>query len=133
MLVRLLALVALGLVVFGLVSAFKRMAHQREQRRQTYRPDPPPQQTAERGRQPSGKSQQRPDAVDVAVLSKADAAKRRDGLTGELINPAERVYQCTNCQTLYHETSVQALVGDMGGRCMQCQSTERVLVVFSEP
>ncbi|MBV8189082.1 MAG: hypothetical protein JO339_17705 [Alphaproteobacteria bacterium] len=46
-----------------------------------------------------------------------------DGLTGEPLDPRQRLWRCTRCRTCYHEASRAALQAENLGRCLSCTAT----------
>jgi hypothetical protein len=138
MLPRIIGLIVLVVAIFSVASAIKRLQSRAEQRRKnTYRPREDSAQSrdaaAAKSNQTTASRNTVRDATEVALVSRREAQKLRDALTGLPIDTQQRVWQCSHCQSLYHETSVQALQQDSGGKCIQCQSTDRNLVAFSEP
>ena len=67
----------------------------------------------------------------ISSMPLSRARSLRDALTGAPINTEQSVWQCSECQTLYNEASIQALLNDNHGRCIQCNHTQRCLVVFT--
>ena len=77
----------------------------------------------------SGTDDSQKEIISSMPLSRAQSL--RDALTGAPINTQQSVWQCAQCQTLYNNMSIQALLNDNHGRCIQCNHTERCLVVFT--
>jgi hypothetical protein len=46
-----------------------------------------------------------------------------DGLTGEPLDPRQRLWRCTHCRTCYHEASRAALQTENLGRCLSCRGS----------
>jgi hypothetical protein len=134
---RIIAIVVIAFVGLSLFSAYKRAQRAREQRRNTFRPQKPAEKPTEKSadnaapkRAQSGSS----DETMVSLISRSDAKYLRDALTGKPIleNGQERVWQCAKCQSLYFQSSIDALTRDAAGQCVQCQSTDRHLTVFTD-
>jgi hypothetical protein len=113
-------LIAVGaLVVFNWLKRQSQRPHHKD----TFRPE------ANGGTRPqdTDSNNQRP---VMSLVGKRKAAQTRDALTGAPIDIEATVWQCQNCQSLYHHDSVQALVRDNQGQCTQCKATHRQQVVF---
>lgn len=132
MLPRLIAVLVLIFAVIGIASAFKRAQRQKElskkREKQTFRPQAAPTSDDKPSPKPHNGS-----STDVVMMSKTEAKKRRDALTGNPIDPAARVWQCDQCESMYQEASAQAIERDSGGHCLQCGHTHRSLVAFTDP
>ncbi len=126
---RLIALVLLVVAVLGIASIVKRAQRSSEQRKDTFRPEKPESTTSDS----SGKSFKKPDddAV-ISMITKAEAKNLRDALTGAPIDITKKTWQCNRCQSLYHEDSVQALQHEHDGKCIQCGSTGKHAVSFTD-
>jgi NAD-dependent SIR2 family protein deacetylase len=123
---RIIGLILLGLGVFALTTWLKRQ-NQRPHHKDTFRPNDNNQDRANHQTRANGKERE-----TMSLVSKRQAAQMRDALTGSPINLEAKIWQCQNCQSLYHDDSVQALQRDNDGKCTQCQSTQRQQVVFIE-
>ncbi len=123
---RIIGLVLLGLGAFVLISWLKRQ-NQRPHHKDTFRPNDNNQDRSNSNAR-SGSNEREV----MSLVSRRQAAQMRDALTGAPINLDGKVWQCQNCQSLYHDDSVQALQRDNDGKCTQCQSTQRQQVVFIE-
>lgn len=72
------------------------------------------------------------DANTISSMPLSRAKSLRDALTGAPIDTQQSIWQCTQCQTLYNNTSIEALLHDNDSRCIQCNHTQRCLVVFTK-
>ena len=48
----------------------------------------------------------------------------RDAFTGELLDPAQGLFQCAKCLVYYQRTSMAVLKSENGGRCVSCLDTK---------
>ncbi len=117
----------LGIILFVigavvLANWLKRQGR-RPHHKDTFRPDD---SRSRAGQNPEDRSQRNV----MSLVSKRKAAQMRDALTGAAINIDATVWQCQNCQSLYHDDSVKALERDNAGQCTQCKTTRRQQVVF---
>jgi Tfp pilus assembly protein PilV len=135
---RLIAFIVLIVAVLGIASIVKRAKRSAEQRKDTYRPSNNGQsgdsKTANNQPQDStGKSFKKPaDDSVVSMISKTEAKSLRDALTGGPIDINKKTWQCSRCQSLYHDDSMQALQHEHQGKCIQCGSTGKHAVTFTD-
>lgn len=121
---RLLMMIALFVGAFAVINIISRINR------------PPRPKDTWRSHSGSSNTSSKPDRTsdDVETISSmplSRARSLRDALTGAPIDPQNKVWQCTQCQTVYNDVSIQALVKDNQGRCVQCNHSERCLVVFT--
>jgi hypothetical protein len=120
-------LIVSGMIVYTI---HRRREKQRNIPRPTY-----PQPTATRGRS-SRETRLKPTKTRIQFsevstrigsdLSKTDLTGLNDAFTGEPLNAALGLYQCSNCRVYYHESSVSFLRDENYGRCAACSSTDIV-------
>jgi hypothetical protein len=55
-------------------------------------------------------------------------ARSRDALSGAVLDPAQEIFRCADCQSYYTVASVRALADENGARCISCGGLERVPV-----
>jgi Tfp pilus assembly protein PilV len=127
---RLIALIVLIVAVLGIASIVKRAKRSAEQRKDTYRPS---NNGSNQSQDASGKSFKKPDDDSVvSMISKTEAKSLRDALTGGPIDISKKTWQCSRCQSLYHDESIQALQHEHQGKCIQCGSTGKHAVTFTD-
>ena len=125
---RLLAMLAMFIGAFAVLSVISKIARP-PRPKDTWRNDG----TTNRSRANPGAddADTDTDTETISSMPLSRAQSLRDALTGSPIDTLQSVWQCTQCQTLYNNTSIQALVNDNHGRCVQCNHTQRCLVVFT--
>jgi hypothetical protein len=121
---RIVGLILLVVGVLAISSWLKRQG-QRPHHKDTFRP-------SDSGRRDGASAQAGNEREVMSLVSRRKAAQMRDALTGSPIDLEGKIWQCQNCQSLYHDDSVRALAQDNNGQCTQCQSTHRQQVVFIE-
>ena len=129
---RLLAMLAMFIGAFVVLSVISKIARP-PRPKDTWRNDGSSARSSARSSAHPG-ANSRADQADTETISSmpfSRAQSLRDALTGIAIDTEQSVWQCTQCQTLYNNTSIQALVKDNHGRCVQCNHTQRCLVVFT--
>jgi hypothetical protein len=135
---RLIALVVLIVAILGIASVVKRAKRSAEQRKDTYRPTDSGQAgNGSQSHDGAGKSSKngfkKPDDESiVSMISKAEAKNLRDALTGGPIDINKKTWQCSRCQSLYHDESIKALQHEHEGKCIQCGSTGKQPVTFTD-
>jgi Tfp pilus assembly protein PilV len=135
---RLIALVVLIVAFLGIAAIVKRAKRSAEQRKDTYRPSTNGQSgdsktNSNSSQDASGKSFKKPDDDSVvSMISKTEAKSLRDALTGGPIDINKKTWQCSRCQSLYHDESIEALQHEHQGKCIQCGSTGKHAVTFTD-
>lgn len=120
---RLIALLLVVLAGIGLASLVARQSRPSGDKgpRNTYRP--------RATSHPEGSAS----GDEIFMMSRRDAAGLRDPLTGSVINTGARVWHCARCQSLYNDSSKDALAADNQGACVQCRSRQLSPVSFTDP
>ncbi len=126
---RLIAMLVFGLAALGLMAWFKSQGQNNDRSRKTYRPRGAS-SAQNNANDSSFKARKTDDITDVVAMSADSVQNIRDGLTGMSINTQTRVWQCSQCQTLYHDQSVEALKQDQQGQCLNCGHAHFNLVAF---
>jgi Tfp pilus assembly protein PilV len=126
---RLIAMLIFGLAALGLMAWVKSQGQQNDRSRKTYRPRGAS-SAQNKADNAAFNSRKADDITDIVAMSAASAKNIRDGLTGMSINTQTRVWQCAQCQTLYHDQSIQALKQDHQGQCLNCGHAHFNLVAF---
>jgi hypothetical protein len=76
--------------------------------------------------------------TDCFVMSRSSASLVCDALTGGPLHTESAnsigggVLRCVKCSSLYNKASVTALEKDNAGACVQCGSSQRMSVVFTD-
>ncbi len=60
----------------------------------------------------------------VHIVRRAELAGLRDAYSSAPIDPAQSIFRCGKCLSVYHAGSIAVLERENGGRCMICGGTD---------